>query len=166
MNKYRLALFAFALVRLAHAGDTVPTALALNSALAAAREAWGQSIAEPVEFRFDPLNSCAMRASHQIAVTQILDTWTTLTVEGEAPVTTHQFRYIIRLNANCNWNKLDLSATITHEYGHILIGTDYHSQDKHSIMNWLVGGAQTITDADRRALERKRGGEVSEATKQ
>ena len=128
--------------------DKHPSQSSMESALEQARQAWNYDSPFPIVIREEPLNSCSGRSPHDVANTQVTDTWSTLTMEGEEPVTTHAYTIVILINSSCDWSKLNLVAVMTHEYGHVLLGAAYHSRDKRSIMYPIVGGLQQIMPAD------------------
>lgn len=134
---------------------TLPTPSDLSSALTEARIAWGVQSNETIQFRLDPLNPCTLKDNPIIAQTQSLDTVTTMTFDdGTAPEVSHNLVWVIRINSNCDWSKLNLRNTITHELGHILISPNFHSANRRSIMYWIVSGDQKITPEDRAAVKR------------
>lgn len=123
---------------------------------------WGFQVTEPIEFRWEPLNACNLRETPTVALTQVIDTQTTMHFDdGTSVVTEHAYSYLIRLNSNCDWSKIPMDHVIAHEYGHILLGADYHSANKHSIMYPVVNATQDVMPSDLAALDaaiRKRGG--------
>lgn len=156
MKLKTLSLFAVLAVSSAYAAKApaipvpfIPPSNELQSALANARTLWGMEGAEFIEFRLDPLNSCDANQVHEIAITQSFDTVTTLSFDDAAPEVSHKLVWIIRLNSNCDWSKLNLQNTITHELGHIIISPMYHSKNKKSVMYPIVQGAQSILPEDR-----------------
>lgn len=147
---------------LALAALALPLYAGLNPAdfpayIEAARIAWGVDVTDPVVIRVDALNPCKLSEKPHIAELQWIDTITTMTFDDPdvKPEVSHQMTYVIRINGNCNWDKLNIAQTILHEYGHIVISPEYHSQDKHSIMFFAVSGDQKITAADRAAITAK-----------
>lgn len=136
------------------AADSLPTSEAMTEALTLAQNQWGYTLKDAaIQFRLEPLNACPLEVDHDIATTQLLDYQTTTRFEGDAPpVVSHAYTYVIRINSACDWSKLDLIATVEHEYGHILIGPDYHSKDPHSIMFRAVIGAQSVTRHDEKVV--------------
>jgi hypothetical protein len=127
----------------------VPTQTELDAALANARAQWNAEGSEFIEFRLDPLNSCNLNEVHDIALTQSFDTVTTLSFDDAPPEVSHKLVWVIRINSNCDWSRLNLKNTVTHELGHILISPMYHSKNKKSVMFPLVQGAQSILPEDR-----------------
>jgi hypothetical protein len=116
----------------------------------------GCSTNETIQFRLEPLNSCALKENPAIAVTQSLDSVTTMTFDdGSEPEISHQVVWVIRINSNCDWSKLNLSNTITHELGHILISPNFHSQNVKSIMFWIVRNNQSVLAEDKAMLRAK-----------
>jgi predicted Zn-dependent protease len=67
-------------------------------------------------------------------------------------VTTHSRVLAIHINSACDWNRLPLQETVTHEYGHALGLWNYHSQDKRSVMYPMPMRGQVIMREDRAAL--------------
>jgi hypothetical protein len=99
----------------------------------------------------EPLNPCRADAD-QSAITHVQTTTTTTTTSGNAapPVVSTFYTYAIRVNSNCKWSHGWLDKVVAHEYGHVLIGAEYHSKDKRSIMYWIVKDrGQLITNEDR-----------------
>lgn len=143
-------LFSAALSAAALPHATQPADADLANALAAAKLAWGMDV--PVEIRMDNLNPCPLSpyVANRVSDLETTTTETTTTFEGSAqPVVTRANAYLIQLNSACDWSKLDLAAFVLHEYGHALIGGGWHSKDRHSIMYYIVSGAQAITRQDR-----------------
>lgn len=129
---------------------TIPTSGEIAAALASAKQEWRAELPDAVEFRLEPLNPCNLRDYPRIAQTQPLDTITTLTFDdGAEPSVSHRVLWIIRLNSNCDWSRLNLRKTVIHEIGHILIGAAYHSKNRRSVMYWVVAGNQEILAEDR-----------------
>lgn len=134
---------------------TLPTEGELDAALDQARIAWGVDTSDPVRIILEPLNACHLKDTPQIAITQRYWSVTTMTFDAdEPPITSKQNTFVIRVNSSCDWSKLNLTNTIIHEYGHILIGDAYHSKDRHSVMFYVVAsdGEQSILPADRALL--------------
>ncbi len=135
---------------------TTPTADDLEAALENARIAWQYDIPEPIEFRMDALNPCDLHKVSNVAVTQVIDIATALHFPEGPDEVSHELRYIIRINSNCNWDRLPLQTVITHEYGHLLLGTEYHSSNPRSIMFYVVDKCQAITAEERSLLTMRR----------
>jgi hypothetical protein len=147
-----LTLASLALLQAA----TLPTPSELADALAESRQAWHAESSDAIEFRLDPLNSCVLKDNPTIAITQSFDIVTTVSFDdGTEPVTSHQKTWVIRINSSCDWSKLNLRNTVTHELGHILIGPNWHSRNPHSVMYWIVQGNQSILPEDREMLRAK-----------
>jgi hypothetical protein len=131
-----------------------PARADLEAALNSARETWGYTITEKIQIGMEPLNPCRAD-TEQSAITnvQTTTTITTTTTNGEpaaAPVARTAHSYTIRVNSNCRWSRQWLDNVVAHEYGHILIGPEYHSKDKKSIMYWIVKDhGQFVTPDDR-----------------
>jgi hypothetical protein len=124
----------------------------LQIAFAQAQAAWGVTINDPVSLELAPLNPCRLSANlsraPRIAEVQPMDIHAT-SDDGELPVTRE---WVIRINSLCNWLYFDLSQAMQHEVGHILIGPDYHSKNKHSVMYMMLkrGREQIIQPEDRK----------------
>ena len=132
------------------ASQRTPTTEELESALANAKLEWRADLPELVEFRLEPLNACDLKQARIVAVTQPYDVITTLVYDdGSAPAVSKTRIWIIRINSSCDWSRLDIRNVVIHEVGHILIGPDYHSADKRSVMSFLVNGKQAILPEDR-----------------
>lgn len=153
MNHIASILILAAFAPSIHAA-TLPTLDDLTSALANAVQEWKSSGSETIEFRFDALNSCELKENPTIAQTQPYDTVTTMSFDdGSEPVVSHKMVWLIRINSNCDWSRLNLRNTIMHELGHILVSPNYHSTNKASIMYWVVRGNQSILPEDRAMLK-------------
>ena len=124
----------------------------LQIAFAQAQAAWGVTINGPVSLELVPLNRCPISANitrtPRVAEEQQFDIHATS--EGRELPVTH--KWVIRINSSCNWLYLDLSGVMQHEVGHILIGPDYHSKNKHSVMYSVLkrGRKQIIQPEDRK----------------
>lgn len=132
----------------------------MSNTLSVAKIAWGVELLpnQEIQFKFEPLNSCDIRVNHELATTQMLDYVTTTRFDGDTPpIITHRTVYVIRINSNCRWPTKRLENVVTHEYGHLLLGSEYHSLDKHSIMFKFVGDGseQSVTKKDIAALSRR-----------
>lgn len=147
-------LLALAFALTLTAADRVPSQQQLEGALYQASAGWNMESPFPIQLRVEPLNACVGKV-HDVATTQVTDSWSTLTTGSADPVTTHSYTVLILVNASCDWSRLDLVAVMTHEYGHVLLGAAYHSRDKRSIMYPVVGGKQTITARDRELVREK-----------
>lgn len=140
---------------LAHA--TTPTQAELDAAFQGALNAWGvSSIDGTVEFRMDPLNDCKVSPYTVWATTQVLDTQTTLHFDADDGAeahdeTSHAYTYVVRLNSNCDWHRISLLDTLIHEAGHIM-GVP-HSENKRSIMYYLITKGQVVTADDLRHVK-------------
>jgi hypothetical protein len=150
-----LALASLASLALMEAA-TLPTPTDLAEALREAWRSWGVQSNETIQFRLEPLNSCVLKETPTVAVTQSLDSVTTIAFDdGSEPEVSHHVVWVIRINSNCNWSKLNLSNTITHELGHILISPNFHSQNEKSIMFWIVRNNQSVLAEDKAMLGAK-----------
>jgi predicted Zn-dependent protease len=146
-------------VNLGHA--EAPSASEIQSALNAARIAWGTEAPAPIQLSVEALNDCRVTrgADAVMATTQIFTEVTTETdlETGQSHQTSRPAYYKIRVNSNCNWKSLSLQNILTHEYGHVLLGVDYHSTDKKSIMYPIVNlGPKSVTGEDRKLLNQGR----------
>jgi len=133
-------------------GTATPDAQELAISLAAARLAWGGPAVEDIQFRLEPLNDCDLRPGHTSRTAQLntSDTQTTMAFDDGSPsVVSHHTTYVITVNTACDWRRLPLQNTITHEYGHILIGSGYHSANPNSVMYYIVNAKQKIMPEDR-----------------
>jgi hypothetical protein len=147
-----LALASLALLQAA----TQPTPTDLSEALTEAWMSWGVQSNQTIQLRLDPLNSCVLTEIPTIAQTQSLDTVTTMRFDdGSEPEVSHHVVWVIRINSNCNWSKLNLINTITHELGHILISPNFHSKNEKSIMFWIVRKNQSVLPEDKAMLKRE-----------
>lgn len=150
-----------------------PDPAALADALSAATALWGITVTDPIEFRVEPHLPCpsgimGFGSIHYIAsmqpvdsitttraYTETLDSDTTMRFDYGPSIVSHHRMFIIRINSLCDWGKLSLSATVSHEYGHILIGGNgWHSKDKHSVMYPIVMRGQRITSEDRKMVDK------------
>ncbi len=132
-----------------------PTDSDLAEYLAGAVATWGVDAAGPVRFVLDPMNPCDLHTRPQVATMQWLDVQTTLTFDDAPAVLTHRLTYVIHINSNCPWTPAWLRQVVLHEYGHVLLGGDWHSRNKSSIMFYVVEqkpGKQTITPEDRKGI--------------
>ena len=155
MRTYRsiavAVIFAVSCLRAASAPDQL-TERDLQIAFAQAQDAWGITISAPVSLELVPLNRCPISANitrtPRVAEEQQFDIHAAS--DGREVPVTHT--WVIRINSLCNWSSLDLSAIMQHEVGHILIGADYHSKNKHSVMYSVVkrGRKQIIQPEDRK----------------
>lgn len=139
-----------------HAAAT-PDPAALADALSAATTLWGITVTDPIEFRVEPMGGCHLGPGEfpQIATTETLDSVMTMRFDEGPPIVSHHFRFIIRINSACDWGRLSLVGTVSHEYGHILIGGNgWHSKDKHSVMYPIVMVGQRITSEDRKMVDK------------
>ncbi len=145
-----------------------PTPAELESALAAARAAWGIDV--DASIRLDSSQGCEMldvtkkhsgksepgSPNETIALTQTVQTKMITDSDDPAipPVVVNSLSSVININAACDWNDAYLRKIVMHEYGHAL-GLQ-HSENRNSIMYWLVFapsaerlyGSQAITAAD------------------
>ncbi len=135
----------------------------LADSLTFAQNVWHGEADGAIELRLAPLNPCNLGKHDLIASTEVAWSESTIHFEGElpaedAPADTHETtqtvrarRYIISINSNCDWSKLNLDNVMLHEYGHVLIGVEsaWHSKDPRSIMFWIVNGEQSILAGDR-----------------
>jgi predicted Zn-dependent protease len=145
-----------------------PTQTQLETALAAARAAWGIDVEASI--RLDHSQGCEMldvtkkrsgkaepaSANETIALTQTVQTKMITDSDDPAipPVVVNSLSSVININAACDWNDAYLRKIVMHEYGHAL-GLQ-HSENRNSIMYWLVFapsaerlyGSQAITAAD------------------
>lgn len=125
-------------------------------ALEQALIAWREDPNMPVDLRLENIGSCRINGEDNTATTQAIDTVTKIRYESEDPaeapviVTNHAYSYIIRVNTSCDWGRIDIWKIMVHEVGHLILGGEYHSQDRHSIMFKVVyaGEGQIITDTD------------------
>lgn len=147
------ALLLAALPALASSNPPLPTP---EPSLARALALWR---VEPgtldIKLRWEALSPCRINREDETATTQLLTSITTTVFDSEdgeppAKAQTESYQWVIRLNLNCNWERIDLDGILTHEVGHILLGTRGHSKDPHSIMFKAViwGAQQVITDED------------------
>jgi hypothetical protein len=149
-----LAIASLAVIQAASA--TLPTPADMSAALMEAWMSWGVQSNETIQFRLEPLNSCVLKENPTIAATQSLDSVTTMSFDdGSEPEVSHHVVWVIRINSNCDWSKLNLSNTITHELGHILISPNFHSQNVKSIMFWIVRNNQSVLAEDKAMLRAK-----------
>jgi hypothetical protein len=145
-----------------------PTQAELETALAAARTAWGIDVEASI--RLDHSQGCEMldvtkkyavtqgaaASKETVALTQTVQTKMITESDDPAvpPIEVNSLSSVININAACNWNEPWLRKIVTHEYGHAL-GVQ-HSENRNSIMYWLVFapsaerlyGSQAITVAD------------------
>ncbi len=149
-----VALLAIAVSAQAKPKVFIPNYDEIMSALSAARVSWGYSAPDPIEIRYDALNACKLGpyGNPVIAVTQSLQSESTIRFDGGESDSTAGKSWVIRINSNCDWRRLDIADTILHEYGRIILGVEYKSSDVNSIMYGVVLGDQSITADDRNAL--------------
>jgi Matrixin len=129
----------------------------LDTALKSAERTWGYSVAEKIHVDMEPLNPC--RATDHAAIVNVQTTTTTTTTGEPAapPVVSTVYAYTIHVNSNCKWSQAWLDNVMAHEYGHVLIGAEYHSKDKRSIMYWIVKDrGQFVTTEDRAKVQVRR----------
>lgn len=126
-----------------------PTKAELEEKLSTAKMMWGTDVEIGIEMK--NLNSCPQGPlqSARIADHQITTTETTLTFDDGHRETSITKVLLIQINTACDWGKLDLLRTITHEVGHGLIGGDWHSKNPRSVMSMNVVKGQYITAEDR-----------------
>lgn len=138
-----------------------PSRAELDAAVVKAKLQWRvvfPQVVFPTDIRIvaEHLNNCDLRTIPRIAAME--DRWveTTLFFEGaDDPSVSRSHTYVIKINSACDWYgpSLSLQNAVTHEVGHILLGYEYHSADKRSIMYYIVrGGGQQILPNDRRRL--------------
>lgn len=153
--RFIVVLIFLGLLSLESRGATPEESL-IQVNLNAARAAWNVDESMHIIARTEPLNSCVLRDIPHIAEMQWQDVQTYISIGDGSTAVSHQLTYVIRLNSNCDWSRVSLSQTILHEVGHVVIGADWHSSDRHSIMYYIVGGRQSITDADRAMIRSNR----------
>lgn len=123
-----------ALTSLALAGSAFawqPTQADIQSALTRAAGAWGVR-AEVAEIRLSRLNDC--RIGIDPAALTVFATRT------------------ITINTACQWSPKMLQVAVEHEYGHMIFGNDWHSEDRRSVMYSRLGTRRVVTAGDREAL--------------
>ena len=120
------------------ATSTPPDQNELTALMQEAAAAWGT--AQPIRaiIQLAPLGKCSSFARHQVG-------WTEFATNT------------ITVNSNCEWtDKALLRAVVTHELGHVLLGTPEHSADKKSVMYFTVRkSGQSITEADKQKRTKK-----------
>jgi hypothetical protein len=130
----------------------------LQGAFEDAQRAWGVKIPDLVKIEFVPLNNCSLggivpRTPHVSEVQRYDMMQTEPGIRRDFASREHSVAHywVIRINSSCDWRHLDLDGSMQHEVGHILIGTDFHSKDRNSVMYWVVRGdrKQRITPEDR-----------------
>jgi hypothetical protein len=126
----------------------------LNAAREYAQDAWGYKIASNVIIQPEAMNAC-VPGRDDVATTTVLTKTSALMTDGirtELPTT---FEYVVRVNSNCRWTQAWLNQVMTHEYGHLLIGTYYHSKNKRSIMYRVtMPSGQCVMDEDKEKVIR------------
>jgi hypothetical protein len=133
-----------------------PSAAELEAALSSAKAEWHADLPPNILVEADWLNNCDLRNVPQIAAMEDRWTQTTVVYDGaDEPTVERAHVYVIKINSGCDWSNRSLSLrnTVIHEVGHILLGYQYHSQNKRSIMYYVVraGGQQILTE-DRNLL--------------
>jgi hypothetical protein len=132
----------------------------LDSSLEAARTAWAVEVTSPIEVRLDPLNACVIYGGGvppRTAIIEVHDFHEFLIFDdGSRADAGTTYRYVIKVNSNCNWSdpSLSLQLTMLHELGHILIGAAYHSANPKSLMYPVVKPGQQILPDDLARIER------------
>jgi hypothetical protein len=119
--------------------------------LEAARVAWGVGVQWPVAIERGDLGGCnRLGANPSLAIIRVEEIKSWMRFEGAPAVESVSYKYRIVLNEACAFSPKLLQNTITHEYGHMLLGAAYHSGDKKSIMYPVVkdGRGQQVTQAD------------------
>jgi hypothetical protein len=133
-----------------------PSAAELEAALSSARAEWHVDLPPNILVEADLLNSCDLKTIPQIA--KMEDRWTETSVVydgAEEPTVQKTHIYVIKVNSGCDWSNRSLSLrnAVIHEVGHILLGYQYHSQNKRSIMYYVVrASGQQILPEDRNLL--------------
>jgi hypothetical protein len=136
-----------------------------GKALNVAVERWGVDLGDKVEFHYSKyMVGCKLNRRDNYAITTVRWSQSVLKDDdgkiiagSEQPIV---YTYSIELNPSCDWNQRLLEQVMTHEYGHILIGAQYHSGNKHSIMYpYIPFGdySQRVTDSDRAQLHVRKG---------
>lgn len=147
--------------------QTKLTTADLTGALEFAHGVWNAEPDGVIELRLVPLNACGLDKHDLIAQTGVSWSETAIHFDSElpaedapaapqeAPQRIKARRYIISVNSNCDWSKLNLDNVMLHEYGHVLLGVEaaWHSKNPKSIMFWIVSGKQTILADDRAKLK-------------
>ena len=111
----------------------------LDAALVYAEAQWG-SHADVFSIRFGDLSGCvALGEGHGSG--KPCAGWSDIRWNQRA----------ITISESIEWTPAYLRAVVTHEYGHILRGSQTHSLDVSSIMYWIVykNGHQKVTEQDR-----------------
>jgi hypothetical protein len=134
-----------------------PTGGEMASALQAAVRDWGVSLTDGIDFVAEATNSCELKRNTPVILAQtgFRDVSTRMFDEetGEDFGGSGQRVLEIRVNSNCDWNKVSLQQIILHLYGQLLLGPDYSTGDHHSIMYKFANlKSQRITKRDRAAL--------------
>ena len=109
-----------------------PTQPLLDADLARAETAWGEQT-EVLSIELKPMNACRGLADRA--------GWADLVMRT------------ITINSECHWDEPGLLIAVEHEYGHMLLGSNVHSLDPHSVMYWQLARGQTITPDDRAWLQ-------------